>query len=103
MRLIHIFLYYTQILQYWQVKDVSIWLGTDSKAQVTMLYNSTPIIHRTYNVVCSSQHTEEFSWNAVRDGIKELVVKALEEASVCNWRTHRILDKFTGKFVIGGP
>ena len=64
---------------------------SDSKAQVTMLYNSVNNPVSIENVVCSTQHTEEFSLNDVRDGIKELVVKALEEAEY-DWRTHRIFD-----------
>ena len=79
------------------------WLGPDSKAQVTMLYNSVNNPIGITNVVCSSQHTEEFSLDAVRDGIRELVVKALEEANAPIGEHTEYLINPTGKFVIGGP
>ncbi len=79
------------------------WLGPDSKAQVTMEYDSVNHPVRVSKVVCSSQHTEEFSLNAVQDGIKELVIKALEEAGAPIDDNTEYLINPTGKFVIGGP
>tara|TARA_B100001094_G_scaffold196182_1_gene190111 strand:+ start:353 stop:1456 length:1104 start_codon:yes stop_codon:yes gene_type:complete len=79
------------------------WLGPDSKAQVTMEYDEVNHPVRVSRVVCSSQHTEEFSLNAVQDGIKELVIKALEEANAPIDDETEYLINPTGKFVIGGP
>ena len=79
------------------------WLGPDSKAQVTMEYDSVNNPVRVSKVVCSSQHTEEFTLDAVKDGIKELVIKGLEEAGAPIDDNTEYLINPTGKFVIGGP
>ena len=79
------------------------WLGPDSKAQVTMNYQDINTPTHITKIVCSSQHTEEFSLNAVQDGIKELVITAMEEAGApINNETEYLINP-TGKFVIGGP
>tara|TARA_B110000977_G_scaffold24398_1_gene29712 strand:+ start:23624 stop:24724 length:1101 start_codon:yes stop_codon:yes gene_type:complete len=79
------------------------WIGPDSKAQVTMEYSdiNTPV--RVSRVVCSSQHTEEFSLDVTRQTLKELVKIALGGAGAPIDDQTEYLINPTGKFVIGGP
>jgi len=79
------------------------WLGPDSKAQVTMNYQDINTPTNISKVVCSSQHTEEFSLNAVQDGIKEIVIRALEDCDAPISEETEYLINPTGKFVVGGP
>jgi len=79
------------------------WIGPDSKAQVTMEYDEVNHPLRVSRVVCSSQHTEEFSLEETRNKIKQLVISSLEEAGApIDDRTEYLINP-TGKFVIGGP
>ena len=79
------------------------WIGPDSKAQVTMEYDEVNHPIRVSRVVCSSQHTEEFSLDETRNKIKQLVIASLEEADAPIDSNTEYLINPTGKFVIGGP
>ena len=79
------------------------WIGPDSKAQVTMEYDEVNHPVRVSRVVCSSQHTEEFSLDETRNKIKQLVIASLEEANAPIDSNTEYLINPTGKFVIGGP
>jgi S-adenosylmethionine synthetase len=79
------------------------WLGPDSKSQVTLEYSSIGKPLRVSRVVCSSQHTEDYPLDHTRDAIKQLVVKALQEANAPIDDETEYLINPTGKFVIGGP
>ncbi len=79
------------------------WLGPDSKAQVTMEYDSINHPIRVSRVVCSSQHTEEYTLVETRDNIKQLVLEALLESNAPIDDDTEYLINPTGKFVIGGP
>jgi len=76
-------------------------LRPDSKSQVSIEYvNDRPV--RVDTVVISSQHTPEVSYETIKEGIIEEVVKKIIPANLMDERT-RLLINPTGRFVIGGP
>jgi len=76
-------------------------LRPDSKSQVSIEYvNDRPV--RVDTVVISSQHTPEVSYETIREGIIEEVVKKVVPANLLDERT-RFLINPTGRFVVGGP
>lgn len=76
-------------------------LRPDSKSQVSIKYeNGKPVFVDT--IVISSQHTPEVTYEALKEGIIEEVVKKVVPASLMNDKT-RFLINPTGRFVIGGP
>lgn len=76
-------------------------LRPDSKSQVSIRYiDDRPVSVDT--VVVSSQHTPDVSYEAIRDGIIEEVVKKVIPAELMTDAT-RFLINPTGRFVIGGP
>jgi S-adenosylmethionine synthetase len=76
-------------------------LRPDSKSQVSIEYvNNRPV--RVDTVVISSQHTPEVTYETIREGIIEEVVKKVIPAELMDEKT-RFLINPTGRFVIGGP
>jgi S-adenosylmethionine synthetase len=76
-------------------------LRPDSKSQVSIRYiDDRPVCVDT--VVVSSQHTPDVTYENIRDGIIEEVVKKVIPAELMNAET-RFLINPTGRFVIGGP
>ena len=76
-------------------------LRPDSKSQVSIEYvNDKPA--RVDTVVISSQHAPEVTYETIREGIIEEVVKKVVPAELMDERT-RFLINPTGRFVIGGP
>jgi S-adenosylmethionine synthetase len=76
-------------------------LRPDSKSQVSIEYvNKRPV--RVDTVVISSQHTPEVTYETIREGIIEEVIKKVVPAELMDERT-RFLINPTGRFVIGGP
>jgi S-adenosylmethionine synthetase len=76
-------------------------LRPDSKSQVSIEYvNDKP--SRVDTVVISSQHSPEVTYETIREGIIEEVVKKVVPADLMDERT-RFLINPTGRFVIGGP
>ncbi len=76
-------------------------LRPDSKSQVSIEYvNDRPT--RVDTVVISSQHSPEVTYETIREGIIEEVVKKVVPAELMDERT-RFLINPTGRFVIGGP
>jgi S-adenosylmethionine synthetase len=78
------------------------WLRPDSKSQVTVEYEgNTPVGLDT--VVVSHQHDESISYEELRDGIVEEIVRpVLEPSGLLNADTKFFVNP-TGRFVIGGP
>ena len=73
----------------------------DSKSQVTVEYeNGKP--KRIDTIVISTQHSEEASWEHVREAVVETVIKPTVSDKWIDRET-RILVNPTGRFVIGGP
>jgi len=76
-------------------------LRPDSKSQVSVRYiGDRPVSIDT--VVVSSQHSPEVSYEKIREGIIEEVVKKIIPAELMTDAT-RFLINPTGRFVIGGP
>jgi S-adenosylmethionine synthetase len=76
-------------------------LRPDSKSQVSIRYiDDRPVCIDT--VVVSSQHTPDVSYEDIREGIIEEVVKKVIPAELMNGDTRFYINP-TGRFVIGGP
>jgi S-adenosylmethionine synthetase len=76
-------------------------LRPDSKSQVSIQYvNHRPV--RVDTVVVSSQHVPEVSYETIKEGIIEEVVRKIIPADLMDDKT-RFLINPTGRFVIGGP
>jgi len=77
------------------------WLGPDAKSQVTFEYddNNRPV--RIAKVVCSTQHSEHVTIEAVRAAVEE-ISRAVLPKQLVDDRTEFHINP-TGRFVIGGP
>lgn len=76
-------------------------LRPDSKSQVSVRYvDDKPVSIDT--VVVSSQHTPEVTYETIREGIIEEVVKKIIPAELMTAETRFFINP-TGRFVIGGP
>jgi S-adenosylmethionine synthetase len=76
-------------------------LRPDSKSQVSIQYvDNRPV--RVDTVVISSQHVPEVSYETIKEGIIEEVVRKIIPADLMDEKT-RFLINPTGRFVIGGP
>jgi len=76
-------------------------LRPDGKTQVSVEYrNGKPV--RIDNVVVSSQHTPEVTYDEIVDGIKREVIAKVMPADMMDEKT-RIYINTTGRFVAGGP
>ena len=76
-------------------------LRPDSKSQVSIQYINDKPVH-VDTVVISSQHSPEVSYEMIKEGIIEEVVKKIVPAELMDAKT-RFLINPTGRFVIGGP
>ncbi|WP_145019285.1 methionine adenosyltransferase [Geobacter argillaceus] len=76
-------------------------LRPDSKSQVSIQYlNGRPAFVDT--VVISSQHTPEVTYETIKEGIIEEVVKKVIPANLLTDKTRYLINP-TGRFVVGGP
>jgi S-adenosylmethionine synthetase len=76
-------------------------LRPDGKAQVSIQYiNDKPI--RVDAVVVSSQHSPDVTYETLKEGIIEEVVRKVIPASLLDERTKYFINP-TGRFVVGGP
>ena len=76
------------------------WLRPDAKSQVTLRYeNGRPVDVDT--VVVSTQHTEEVSYEEIRETVRGVVNRLLPNG----WKVDdkKFYVNPTGRFVIGGP
>jgi S-adenosylmethionine synthetase len=76
-------------------------LRPDAKSQVSIRYVDDKPVHID-TVVVSSQHSPEVSYETLKEGILEEVVKKVIPAELMDANT-RFLINPTGRFVIGGP
>ncbi|GFO56909.1 S-adenosylmethionine synthase [Geomonas sp. Red276] len=76
-------------------------LRPDSKSQVSIQYIDDKPVH-VDTVVISSQHTPEVSYETIKEGIIEEVIKKIIPANLLDAKT-RFLINPTGRFVLGGP
>ncbi len=76
-------------------------LRPDSKSQVSIQYvDDKPI--RVDTVVVSSQHTPDVTYEKLKEGIIEEVVRKVIPADLLDEKTKYFINP-TGRFVIGGP
>jgi len=78
-----------------------LWLGPDSKSQVTFEYNDNGTPKRIAKVVCSTQHSDNMSIDVVRAAVEEIIRQVLPMKFVDEKTEFHINP--TGRFVIGGP
>ena len=77
------------------------WLRPDAKSQVTIEYeNKKP--KRVEAVVLSTQHTPEVSYEDLKEGVMEEIIKPILPANMVDSNTKYFINP-TGRFVIGGP
>ena len=76
-------------------------LRPDSKSQVSIQYINDRPVH-VDTVVISSQHTPDVSYETIKEGIIEEVVRKIIPLELMDAKT-RFLINPTGRFVIGGP
>jgi S-adenosylmethionine synthetase len=83
-----------------------LFLRPDGKSQVTVIYeNDKPVAVK--NITIAAQHDEEVSFEELKEGIiNEVVKKAIPEQYLKNINFNdpaQLIINGTGKFVIGGP
>jgi S-adenosylmethionine synthetase len=76
-------------------------LRPDGKSQVSVQYEDGKP-KRIDSVVIASQHDEDVSYDAVKEGIMEEVIKKQIPASLLDKNTKYYINA-TGRFVLGGP
>jgi S-adenosylmethionine synthetase len=76
-------------------------LRPDSKSQVSIQYINDKPVH-VDTIVISSQHGPEVSYETIKEGIIEEVIKKIVPVELMDAKT-RFLINPTGRFVIGGP
>lgn len=77
------------------------WMGPDSKAQITVEYNSDSTVKRIAKVVCSVQHLAEYNIEDIRAYTIEFIKGVLPKQLV-DKQTEFFINP-TGRFVVGGP
>ncbi len=77
------------------------WLRPDAKSQVTIEYvNNVP--KRIDAVVLSTQHDTSVSYEDLKEGVMEVIIKHVLPAHMLDAKTKFFINP-TGRFVIGGP
>ncbi len=77
------------------------WLRPDAKSQVTFRYvDGVPVDIDT--VVVSTQHHPDVSYDTLRDGVIETIIRPILPAHMITANTKFLVNP-TGRFVIGGP
>ncbi len=78
------------------------WLRPDAKSQVTIEYEGHKPVHLD-TVVISHQHDPDISYNDLKEGIIESIIKpVLGSTGLLDAKTKYFINP-TGRFVIGGP
>lgn len=78
------------------------YLRPDGKAQVTVEYDAEGKPLRLDAVVVSSQHSEDISWERIKEDIRKHVIDVVLPQELIDDDT-KIYINPTGRFVIGGP
>ncbi len=77
------------------------WLRPDAKSQVTIEYEDRKPL-RIEAVVLSTQHSPTVSYDELREGVMEEIIKPVLPAAMLDKKTKYFINP-TGRFVIGGP
>lgn len=77
------------------------WLRPDAKSQVTVQYEDG-VARRIDAVVLSTQHDESISYENLKEGVMEEIIKPILPAKMLDANTKFFINP-TGRFVIGGP
>ena len=77
------------------------WLRPDAKSQVTIEYEDRKP-KRVEAVVLSTQHSPDVSYDDLKEGVMEEIVKTVLPAEMIDSNTKFFINP-TGRFVIGGP
>lgn len=77
------------------------WLRPDAKSQVTIQYEKNKPL-RIEAVVLSTQHDETISYEALKEGVMEEIIKPILPTNMVDSKTKYYINP-TGRFVIGGP
>ncbi len=84
-------------------KDKTIgWLRPDAKSQVTIEYEGHKPV-RIDTVVISHQHDPDVSYNTLKEGIIEEIIKPVLEPTGLLDKDTKYFVNPTGRFVVGGP
>jgi S-adenosylmethionine synthetase len=78
------------------------WLRPDAKSQVTVEYRDNKPT-RIDAVVVSQQHDPEISYNDIKAGVIERIIKPVMEPTGLLDRETKYYVNPTGRFVVGGP
>ena len=78
------------------------YLRPDGKSQVTVEDDESGNPSRIDAVVISSQHSEDVSWDQIKEDIREKVIDPILPAELLDDDTKYYINP-TGRFVIGGP
>jgi len=78
------------------------WLRPDSKSQVTVEYDDSGNPKRVHTVVISTQHTEDVSYEEIRETVINKAVKKVIDSKYIDKDTIFHINP-TGRFVVGGP
>jgi len=77
------------------------WLRPDAKSQVTIEYIDN-VPKRIDAVVLSTQHDEVVSYEDLKEGVMEEIIRPILPETMIDADTHFLINP-TGRFVIGGP
>ncbi|MDR3088804.1 MAG: methionine adenosyltransferase [Desulfobulbaceae bacterium] len=77
------------------------WLRPDAKSQVTVQYDHD-VPKRLEAVVLSTQHSPDVSYEALKEGVMEEILKPILPDGMLDKNTKYFINP-TGRFVIGGP
>ncbi len=77
------------------------WLRPDAKSQVTIEYRDRKP-YRVEAVVLSTQHSPDVSYEDLKEGVMEEIIKPVLPAEMVDKETKYFINP-TGRFVIGGP
>ena len=78
------------------------YLRPDGKSQVTVEYDESGNPSRIDAVVISSQHSEDVSWDQIKEDIRKKVIDPILPAELLDDNTKYYINP-PGRFVIGGP
>ncbi|MDA2936876.1 methionine adenosyltransferase [Acidobacteria bacterium AH-259-A15] len=91
----------TQRLTHCRREGIIDWLRPDGKSQVTIEYDGDKPA-RLDTAVISAQHSPDVSSEAIRETIREKVIKAVVSEELIDEDTNFYINP-TGRFVVGGP